>query len=103
VWRSTFGGPKIVLLTHAHLEDAAALFSQRYCGARAYDPRLATDYEARSALQPRLKQMIEDFPGVAALQDGRLIGFLVACLMDDFRGERAVYSPEWANAATSEH
>jgi GNAT superfamily N-acetyltransferase len=94
---------EIVQLTHAHLEDASALFAQRYRGARAHDPCLAPDYEERAALQPRLRLMIENTPGVAALQDGRLVGFLAAYLMDDFRGERAVYSPEWANAATPDH
>ena len=94
---------EIVQLTHAHLEDASTLFAQRYRGARAHDPRLAPDYEERTALQPRLKHMIENTPSAAALQDDRLVGFLAAYLMDDFRGERAVYSPEWANAAIPDH
>jgi GNAT superfamily N-acetyltransferase len=40
-----------------------------------------------------------DSPGVAALLDGRLAGFLTGWLMPDFREKRSVYSPEWANAA----
>lgn len=94
---------EIAPLTHAHLEDASTLFAQRYRGARAHNPTLAPDYEDPSALLPQLKQMIEDFPGVAALWDGRLVGFMAAYLMDDFHGEQAVYSPEWANAAALEH
>jgi len=38
-------------------------------------------------------------PGVVAVQDGRLVGFMKAWLMPAFRGKRSVYSPEWANAA----
>ena len=94
---------EIVPLTNVHLEDASMLFAQRYRSARAHDPRLAPDYEERSALQPRLQSMIENTPGVAALQDGCLVGFLAAYLMDDFRGEKAIYSPEWANAAALDH
>jgi len=93
---------EIVQLTHAHLEDAAALFAQRYRSARAHNPRLSPDYEVGAVMRPRLTQM-KDFPGVAALQDGRLVGFMVAYLMDDFHGEQAVYSPEWANATTPDH
>lgn len=93
---------EIAPLTHAHLEGASALFAQRYRDARAHNPRLAPDYEVGTILQPRLKHMIEGTPGVAALQNGRLVGFLAAYLMDDFRGERAVYSPEWGHAAVPE-
>ncbi len=82
-----------------HLEDAAALFAQRYRHARKLDPCLAPDYESSSVLLPRLKRLVDAVPGVAVLQGGRLVGFLAAYLLDELHGERAVYSPEWANAA----
>ena len=42
-------------------------------------------------------------PGVAAIQDGQLVGFLIGWLMPNFRGKSSVYSPEWANAAKMEN
>ena len=90
---------EIVQLTDRHLEDAAALFVQHYRQARELDPHLAPDHENGSTLLPRLAQMVRSAPGVAALQRGRLAGFLATYLLDDLRGEQAVYSPEWANAA----
>jgi hypothetical protein len=40
---------------------------------------------------------------VAAIDEGRLAGFLAAWLLPAFRGRRAVFSPEWANAARAEN
>ena len=36
---------------------------------------------------------------MAALQAGRLVGYMAGWALDDFRGERAILSPEWANGA----
>lgn len=90
---------EIVRLTDRHLPDAATLFVQHYRQARELNPHLAPDHENGSTLLPRLGQMVRSAPGVAALQRGRLAGFLAVYLLEDLRGEQAVYSPEWANAA----
>ena len=90
---------QVAQFAEKHLEDAAALFAQRYRQARELDPFLAPDYESSSVLLPRLKRLVDAVPGVAVLQGGRLVGFLAAYWLDELRGERAVYSPEWANAA----
>ena len=90
----------IVPLNQDHLEAAAALVSSRYKVLRAQQPLLPVQYQDPNQILPMLQHMLDtDSPGVAALQDGQLAGFLIGWLMPDFRGKRSVYSPEWANAA----
>jgi len=93
---------QVVQFEEKHLEDAAALFAQRYRQARELACQ-APDYENSSTLLPRLKQLVATVPSVAVLQGGRLAGFLAAYLLEDLHGQRAVYSPEWANAADTDN
>ena len=94
---------KIVPLKEEHLEDAAALVSSRYQILLAQEPLLPHRYREAHNLLPLLQNIMRYAPGVAAIQDGQLVGFLIAWLMPDFRGKRSVYSPEWANAAHREN
>lgn len=87
-------------LKEEHLEDAAILVSKRYVKLREQEPLLPDRYQEASNWLPLLQKIINiGGPGVAAIQNGRLVGFLIGWLMPDFRGKRSVYSPEWANAA----
>jgi GNAT superfamily N-acetyltransferase len=91
---------KIIALQEEHLDSAAALVCQRYKTLCEQEPLLPTPYQDPQNITPMLRNIFEaEGPGVAALQDGQLVGFLVGWLMPDFRGKRSVYSPEWANAA----
>jgi GNAT superfamily N-acetyltransferase len=90
-------------LKENHLEDAAALVSYRYGVLLDERPLLPHRYQEVSSLLPFLRDIQESGPGVAALQDGRLVGFLSGWLMPSFKGKRSVYSPEWANAASLEN
>jgi GNAT superfamily N-acetyltransferase len=51
------------------------------------------------AFFPLLHDLAGRAPGVAALQGPRLAGFLLGFVIPVFRGKRAIFSPEWANAA----
>jgi GNAT superfamily N-acetyltransferase len=51
---------------------------------------------------PRLRELAQRAPGVAALRSGQLVGYLIGFTLPVFRGRRAVYSPEWANGAQQE-
>jgi GNAT superfamily N-acetyltransferase len=91
---------KIIPLNHEHLEAAAALVSSRYQALRTQHPLLPVQYQHPQNFRPMLQNIMDaGCPGVAALQDGQLVGFMTGWLMPDFRGKRSVYSPEWANAA----
>lgn len=90
----------MIPLEEENLEDAAAMVSRRYKNLCEQEPHLPHRYKEVSNLLPLLRNIMQaDCPGVAAIQDGRLVGFLTGWLMPDFRGKRSVYSPEWANAA----
>lgn len=82
-----------------HLPDAAQLVAARYAAMRRAAPALPPRYADPAEWLPRLQRLAGRAPGAAALAGGRLVGFLVAFLLDRFRGRRGVYSPEWANAA----
>jgi GNAT superfamily N-acetyltransferase len=91
---------KIIPLKEENLEDAAALVSSRYKNLWEQEPHLPHRYKEVSNLLPLLRNIMQAAcPGVAAIQDGQLVGFLMGRLMPDFRGKRSVFSPEWANAA----
>ncbi len=62
-------------------------------------PVLPPRYSDIATLLPLLSDIVAAGPAVAALDGDRLTGFLAASLLPDFRGKRAVLSPEWANAA----
>lgn len=61
-------------------------------------PLLPSRYEEPAEILPRLRDLARRAPGAVALRDGRLVGFLMAYLLDSFRGHRGVFSPEWAHA-----
>lgn len=87
-----------------HIGDSARLVSRRYQIFYEQEPLLPGRYQDVANLQPLIQNIFEASGlGVAALQDGELVGFLIGWLMPGFRGKRSVYSPEWANAAGTEN
>jgi GNAT superfamily N-acetyltransferase len=82
-----------------HLEDAAALVSQRYRALCAEAPALPENFAKPDVILTKLAELTTVAPGVVALRGGKLVGFLAAYLLPSFRGRRGVYCPEWANGA----
>ena len=96
--------PEIIQLKENHLEDAATLVSSHYINLREQNPDLPQSYTQAATLLPLLQSIIRTgCPGVAALDNGKLVGFFTGWQMPSFRGKRSTYSPEWANATTSEN
>ena len=93
---------EIVPLQDEHLEDAAALVTARYQALREQVTSLPSRYEDVSSILPLLRDLAGQAPGVVAMHDGRLAGFLLGMVLPEFRGKRSVYSPEWANAVDGE-
>jgi GNAT superfamily N-acetyltransferase len=89
----------IMPLEEKHLDDAALLVAGRYKLLRYGIAELPTRYENASVLLSLLANLTPHAPGVVALRSGQLVGFLTAWLIPDLRGQRSVYSPEWANGA----
>jgi GNAT superfamily N-acetyltransferase len=89
----------MVDLEDQHLQDAASLAVDRYRALQQQVPNLPARYEDVDVLLPMLQDLCGQAPGVAALQGGRLVGYMAAWALDDFRGQRAILSPEWGNGA----
>lgn len=83
-----------------YLADAAALFIANLQKLRKEVPILPQDMEEPDRVMVLLKEMMSTCPGVAALERGRLIGYLGWWIIDRFREteRRAAYVPEWAHA-----
>jgi GNAT superfamily N-acetyltransferase len=93
---------EIVPLQDEHIKDAAALVSAGYRALRQHVPSMPSRYEEVSSILPPLRDLAGQAPGVIAMRDGRLAGFLLGMVLPEFRGKRSVYSPEWANAVDGE-
>jgi GNAT superfamily N-acetyltransferase len=93
---------EIVPLRSDHLEDAADLVAARYRVLREQVLSLPARYEEASFMLPLLRNLAGQAPGVVAMREGRLAGFLLGKVIPEFRGKRGAYSPEWANAAQAE-
>ncbi len=93
----------IIPLREEHLEDSARLVSDRYQQLCRQVPDLPQRYsDIGNLLQLLLSILKTTGNGVAAIRNGRLVGFIIGWQMPAFRGQRSVFSPEWANAADTE-
>jgi GNAT superfamily N-acetyltransferase len=75
------------------------LVSQRYRALMAAAPALPAHFTKPDMILAKLAELTTTAPGVVALRNGKLVGFLAAMLLPSFRGRRGVYGPEWANGA----
>jgi GNAT superfamily N-acetyltransferase len=93
---------EIVSFEAKHLEDAATLVTQRYQRLCDSVPYLPDAYTKAGTFLPLLTRLCAQAPGVVALSDGQVVGFLLARLIPDMRGCPSTYCPEWANGATAD-
>ena len=87
----------ITPLTEDHLADAAHIVSRRYGALRETAPCLPARYGETEVLMPMLVELLNAGPGVAAVVEGKLVGFLAGFPIPGFRGLPAVISPEYGN------
>jgi len=83
------------------LPAAAALFQQAVEALRRRVPALPAQRADLPTVTARLAQMMTVCPGVMALDQGTLVGYLGWWIVKDFRGtaRRGAYCPEWAHGA----
>lgn len=83
-----------------YLEEAAALFVANFKRLRKVVPATPALMENRSRVASLLEGIMAQCPGVAALERGKLVGYLGWWTIDGFRAteRRAAYVPEWAHA-----
>jgi GNAT superfamily N-acetyltransferase len=90
---------EVVTFKEKHLEDAVALVATRYRDLHGRNSLAPARYGDVDLLYPLLKDLTSTNPGVAALDNGKLVGFLSAWMTPFWRGYATVFSPEWGNAA----
>ncbi len=92
----------IVPLDSGHLEQAAEMVAARYRAARTQIPFLPARFQDPESIHPRLRDHVGNVPGVVALHEGRVVGFVLALLVNN-RGERMAYVPDFGHAADPEN
>jgi len=90
-------------LEERHLEAAAALAARRYTALRGAAPCLPPRYGDVDVILLMMHDIVGPELGVAALDGGRLVGFLLSLDIGIWRGVRSVLSPEYANGAELEN
>lgn len=84
-----------------YLQEAAALFAGEYRQLRGRLPILPPEMEDTDRVVEKLQWLFGFCPGVAAVEGGRLIGYMGWFLSDNFRRteRKGAYCPEWGHAA----
>jgi ribosomal protein S18 acetylase RimI-like enzyme len=92
---------EILPLDPAFLPQAAALFGEKFKRLRQAVTCVPDRLQEPQLVIDRLAFLVDNYPAFMALDGGRLVGYLAAWLVDDFRGagRKAAYSPEWGHAA----
>ncbi len=94
---------KIESFEEKYVEDAAKLFAERYRAEREYLPLLPSRYTNYNAIVPFLSGQIKKTPGVVALNNGKLTGYLIGQSLHFWRGRRSVFVPFWAHSVEGEN
>jgi GNAT superfamily N-acetyltransferase len=87
-----------------YLPEAAAIFTQNFKGLRQRVTILPDGLEDVPHVAGMLDSLFNACPGVAALEQGKLAGYMGWFLVDHFRetDRKGAYCPEWAHAAMEE-
>jgi len=89
--------------TPNYLPAAVELFRQNFRRLRQSVPVLPATLDDAGLIAGKIKRLLDSHPGVVALEEGRLVGYLAYMVINDFRdaGKRAAYCPEWGHAAAA--
>lgn len=92
---------ELIAFTNEWIPAAAQLFRRDFNRQRQLTPALPDRMAEPGQVEARLQNML----GVAAVQDGRLLGYLCWFIVEQFRGanRRGAYCPEWGHACQDEN
>ncbi len=94
---------KIEALDEARIAEAAGLVMDCYLEERKAVPILPFCHSYEGVFKRGIEQLVRTGAGVAAVEDGRLVGFLSMMSIDAFKGlQRGAYSPVYGHGAVSE-
>ena len=101
---STSVAPAIVPFTDEHLDGAATLLAERHRAQRAVEPGLDPRYEEPAAARAEIEALLgtDGASGVAAVQDGDVVGFLLGVPKDASWGPNVWVEPAGHAAARAE-
>ena len=91
-------------LRREYIPQAAALFVEGCKKQRLATPFLSDRMENVERVTTMLDRLLDSCPGVAALEDGRLVGYMGWYIADGFRGtdRKGAYCPEWGHSSVEE-
>jgi len=93
----------VVPLAPAHLEPGARLFVERYRQAREAVPALPVRHETTDGVLRLLGDLAGRAPGVVALEDGQVRGYLLGLPIQSFFGnQKGALVPIWGHAAVGD-
>jgi GNAT superfamily N-acetyltransferase len=92
---------QIIPFGEEFLEAAATLFIHNLKKQRQAVPVLPSQLEELPRVVDLLGRLFRSSPGLAAVQDGQLLGYMGWFYIDGFREtrQRGAYSPEWGHSA----
>ncbi len=91
---------QIIPLLEEYIPEAAGLFILAYQQQRRVTPCLPDKMQEAPQIRRRLQAMVDRSCALAALEDGKIIGYLCWYLAEQFRGtdRKGAYVPEWGHA-----
>lgn len=95
---------QILPFSSNHIRDAARLFVTAFARLRKQIQVLPAEMENPTQVEARLDWILHHGEGLAAQENGRLVGYFTWMAAEDFRGvsKTAAYVPEWGHSAESE-
>jgi GNAT superfamily N-acetyltransferase len=93
---------EIVPLQTEHLDKAAVLVADRYREERTRNPLLHEKYEDPAKVRPLLDYNREKQAGVAAVQGGKVLGFITSLPFSNW-GIPAVWISDWGHGAEKDN
>jgi GNAT superfamily N-acetyltransferase len=86
----------------SHVDACAALFAGQYAAARVALPWLPEQRENEQSIVSRLRDLISKGPGVVALRNGQVVGYMAGMVLPAWRGRRTAFSTELDHSAEAE-
>ncbi|MCH7800431.1 MAG: GNAT family N-acetyltransferase [Chloroflexi bacterium] len=93
---------EVVEFEDDHLEVSAALVAARYGAEMQQEPLLSHKYQHAATTLPSLQNLRGRGPGVAALENGRLIGFILS-MVSMFNGVYTAWVPDSGHGTDTQH
>jgi ribosomal protein S18 acetylase RimI-like enzyme len=92
---------KILPFGAEFIPDAAVMFYDHFQALLRSVPVLPDVFNQPQVVEQKLSTLRSRFPTFAAVENGRLVGFLGGYILNDLRGmgRKSVYCPEWGHAA----